>query len=350
MIMRKFFPVLPVFLLLAACDAAGLRLNETAPPPPNASESGGNSSVLVLQPAYFEVVGTQVTRTMHLLSWSGSGDDGGFQDHETASSVTWSVDDPAVAIIDADGNLRTLGVGETFIRASEGDQEAVAHVTVVAALEPATEPPPTPSIPDGDPTAPPSAEVCSPVSSNAFAARVISHRTGTGGGFQEEKLPGIVLSGPRGEGTYQGGYDTYSLGVGGEIVLELAQTVCDGSGPDFTVFENAFRVGTFGVFVEPGLVSVSEDGMTFKDFPCALTPPYAGCAGLQPVLANVEFNDINPLDPEVSGGDAFDLATIGITKARFIRVRDSNLALGPLGPGTDGFDLDAVSILNGIKN
>ena len=45
----------------------------------------------------------------------------------------------------------------------------------------------------------------------------------------------------------------------------------------------------------------------------------------------------------VSGGDQFDLATLGVTEARFVRIRDMQEAgAAP----TAGFDLDAVAIVN----
>jgi hypothetical protein len=101
-------------------------------------------------------------------------------------------------------------------------------------------------------------------------------------------------------------------------------------------------------FAEPGIVGVSEDGTAFVEFACDLSAwPYAGCAGVEPVLANADFNDVDPTDPTVSGGDGFDLKDVGLTSARFVRIRDSGLGLGPIGPGTRGFDLDAVAVIHG---
>lgn len=190
-----------------------------------------------------------------------------------------------------------------------------------------------------------------PAGADAFADRVVTHHIGSGGGLNEEDLPGIVLGAPRGFGLYQGSFDVLSLGVGGDIVLEMTDyQIFDGDGADFTVFENAFLVsGSSGVtFSEPGIVGVSEDGVTFIDFPCDLSAwPYAGCAGVEPVLSNADTNEIDPRNPEVSGGDVFDLRDVGLKTARFVRVRDSGLGLGPIGPNTRGFDLDAVVIVHG---
>lgn len=189
-----------------------------------------------------------------------------------------------------------------------------------------------------------------PAGADPFADRVVSYRLGEGGGLNEGDLPDIVLGAPRGGGLYQGSLHVLSLGVGGEIVLEMTDyLIFDGDGADFTVFENPFQVASDSqvTFAEPGIVGVSEDGENFVDFSCSLTQPYAGCAGVRSVLANAGLNTIDPTDPSVSGGDSFDLEDVGLRSARFIRIRDSGLGLGPIGPGTRGFDLDACVVIHG---
>jgi hypothetical protein len=189
-----------------------------------------------------------------------------------------------------------------------------------------------------------------PAGADAFADRVVSKTVGDGGGFHEDQMPGVVLGSPHGGGIYQGSLDVFSLGVEGEIVLEMTDfLIFDGDGPDFTVFENPFQVGsTTNTFAEPGIVGVSEDGTHFVEFPCDLSgQPYEGCAGVKPVLANPDINGLDPRDPEASGGDAFDLNDLGLAFARFVRIRDSGLGLGPIGPGTRGFDLDAIVVIHG---
>ena len=47
---------------------------------------------------------------------------------------------------------------------------------------------------------------------------------------------------------------------------------------------------------------------------------------------------------DMVGGDAFDLADIGLTRARFVRVRD--LQFSSLGQTTRGFDLDAIVLIH----
>ncbi|MBN1772286.1 MAG: cell surface protein [Deltaproteobacteria bacterium] len=174
------------------------------------------------------------------------------------------------------------------------------------------------------------------------AVRVVSFAPGPGAGFGAAELPGIVLGPPSGGGAERGSTDVVSLGVGGEIVLELGGAgILDGPGADLLVFENAFYAGGDPTrpFVEPGVVGVSADGTTFVEFPCGGAAPWEGCAGRAPVFA-APGNGIDPADPAAAGGDAFDLADLGLSSARFVRVRDRGL--GPAFPDTAGFDLDAV--------
>ncbi len=136
----------------------------------------------------------------------------------------------------------------------------------------------------------------------------------------------------------------------------------DGPGIDFIVFENPFWVGgnANDVYAEPGEVSVSDDGVTWSTFPChptpdlqspngtGVAPPYGDCAGWRVVLSNPS-NGISPFDPSVSGGDPFDLAEIGVTHARYVRIVDkTNEDCPDAGAAidTNGFDLDAISIVN----
>ena len=50
-------------------------------------------------------------------------------------------------------------------------------------------------------------------------------------------------------------------------------------------------------------------------------------------------------DPKRTGGDAFDLADVKVTRARFVRIRD----LSSSGSGTSaGFDLDAAGLIHDV--
>lgn len=175
-----------------------------------------------------------------------------------------------------------------------------------------------------------------------FAAAVRSFTPGPGAGHGAEDLPFVVLGPPTGGGMQAGNVDdVLSLGLGGEIVLELGIDAIDGEGPDLIVFENPFRFAGDRVFAEPGRVAFSLDGEVFVEHPC--TPEAEapnGCAGFTPVLPTDD-----PTDPALVGGDVFDLAVVGLPRVRFVRVRDAGTDL--LGDdGTGGFDLDAVAVIH----
>jgi hypothetical protein len=176
---------------------------------------------------------------------------------------------------------------------------------------------------------------CGPVVSlkapDAFADAVVSFKPGLGAGFGQEELPDVVLGPPQGTGNGMGSLHVLSLGKEGEIVLEFQDMPpIDGPGADFIVFENPF----------PGWV---ETGIVWNEFPCETNRKarvFNGCAGVTPVLAN----GVETVDATNSGGDAFDLAELGLSSARFVRIRDSgqNTYAGTSG----GFDLDAVGVIH----
>jgi hypothetical protein len=178
-----------------------------------------------------------------------------------------------------------------------------------------------------------------------FAAEVVSFTPGPGAGFGQENLPDVVLGPPEGGGDGQGSLDVVSLGAGGQIVLRLGIDAVDGPGPDLIVFENPFRHGAQKekVWAEPGEVSVSEDGETWATFPCAPAQLEGSrCAGVRPVFASTS-SGISPLDPEAAGGDPFDLAEVGVTRVRYVKIRDLSTILAP---PTAGFDLDAIAVIH----
>ena len=196
---------------------------------------------------------------------------------------------------------------------------------------------------------------CSSASSDAvdphvahYVTSVVSFTAGPGGGFQQSLLPGVVEGPPHGGGCCQGSTDVVSLGDGGEIVLAFDVEITDGPGVDFLVFENPFlasKSDPSSVFAELGEVSVSEDGVTWSTFPCtATTYPYGSCAGWHPVYATPD-DPVDPTDPDKAGGDPFDLADLGVARAKFVRIRDAG-SKRPACCGTEGFDLDAVAVLH----
>jgi hypothetical protein len=196
-----------------------------------------------------------------------------------------------------------------------------------------------------------------------FVTGVVSFEPGACAGFGASSMPQIVEGPPVGAGSDHGSTDVVSLGTGGTIVLSFApNAIVDGPGPDFIVFENPFWVSgnSNDVFAEPGEVSVSDDGVAWQTFPCnptvdpnsahgtGVSPPYGQCAGWH-VVNSSPTNGISPVDPAVAGGDAFDLADLGVSEARYVRIVDRTLetcADAGARPNNDGFDLDAIAIVN----
>lgn len=177
-----------------------------------------------------------------------------------------------------------------------------------------------------------------------FVTEVVDFEFGEGQDHGQADFPQPILGAPLGEGCCMGSLDVTSLGEGGFVVVEFeGNVVTDGEGPDFIVFENAFvpqGADESAVFAEIGRVSVSQDGVEWFDYPCTADEyPFGACAGWHAVLANADENELSPLDPEVAGGDAFDLRDLGLDWARYVRVEDRADVEGT-------FDLDAVAIVN----
>lgn len=175
-----------------------------------------------------------------------------------------------------------------------------------------------------------------------FAQEVVRFEFGEGQDFGRENFPDVVLGGPRGGGLRQGSEDVVALGEGGFVEVGFGKaSIIDGPGADFLVFENPFYVSgdVENPYAELGVVSVSEDGKKWLEFPCeAAAYPYGSCAGWHPVVSNVDTGAGDPFDPE-QGGDPFDLADVGLERARFVRVTDR--------AGDDVvFDLDAVALIH----
>jgi hypothetical protein len=193
--------------------------------------------------------------------------------------------------------------------------------------------------------------------SDRFIKQVISFDPGPCAGFGASSMPDIVCGPPEGAGNEEGSTDVVSLGNGGSIVVGFgANGIEDGPGDDFVVFENPFDVGgnPNDVYMEQGEVSVSEDGVSWTTFPCTSDGgAFSGhCAGVHAVYSNLT-DGISPFDVAKAGGDAFDLATLGVKKAKYVRIRDLVIeACEDAGTSTDtpfhkdGFDLDAIAIVN----
>lgn len=177
---------------------------------------------------------------------------------------------------------------------------------------------------------------------------------GENGGYASHLCPEIIMNQPFGP------THVVSLGQGGYITLEFhGYYPVDGEGPDLTIFENPLLSSTHNLFAERAEVSVSQDGHKYFSFECDVFDPdfiYEGCAGVNLVNMNADW-----LNPSISGGDTFDLADLDLSYIRFIRIKDLNTCM-PGDPtystdgselceaqGKEGFDLDALVILNGHR-
>ncbi len=222
--------------------------------------------------------------------------------------------------------------------------------------------------------------VATSVRAQGFATEVIEYVAGPGVtpgmGFG---IPARALGGPHGEGHDNGSLDILVLGAGGHVTLGFGGTIFNAPGPDLTVFENGFWFGG-GFYGELMFVEVSSDGSNWSRFPsrCDIPMPLGlfdtydpalvgGLAGNREIYANVLTNMIDPFDPMVSGGDAFDLADLAadplvvggqvdLGAIRFVRLVDvigdgmtvdseGDPIYDPTSP-TASADLDAVAAIH----
>jgi hypothetical protein len=187
------------------------------------------------------------------------------------------------------------------------------------------------------------AETGSPDLPDPFIDRVVDYVPGAAAGFGQDRFPDIVYGFPVSPGGGGASTDVLTLGEAGTIVVAFDDiALIDGPGPDLLVFENPFTG-----WYETAYVAVSADGETWHEWPCDPTDTenlFPGCAGVALVFAN-ETNGVDPTDPATAGGDAFDLADLGLTSARYVRVRDSGA--NEYAGSSGGFDLDAMAVVNG---
>lgn len=215
-----------------------------------------------------------------------------------------------------------------------------------------------------------------------YADTVLSFSPLSRGGYGAGGLPQNVLGPPNGISTFVPAYlpgHVVSLHAsktgGGSLVLEFTNNIIEsGNGLDFTLFENVFFIANDPKrrFMEPAIVEVALHEDEWHRFPRRVQIAADGSIDLkQPTYYTSGFAGVNattgddPTDPTRSGGDSFDLASLGrpdLTWIRFIRIiatgdqvlRDNtgvpishtseNSALN--GRASSGFDLDAASAVN----
>ena len=133
---------------------------------------------------------------------------------------------------------------------------------------------------------------------------------------------------------------TVSLGHGGEIVFKVEGDglLVNGSGPDFVIYENAFRIDDNMIYQEFARVGVAEVNRPddYLWFPCHPDQnDILHCAGAVPTD---------------EGGDQFDLSFLGLDKIKYIKIRDTGLNYNLFeAPDTEGFDLDALKLIYPFK-
>jgi hypothetical protein len=130
-----------------------------------------------------------------------------------------------------------------------------------------------------------------------------------------QKALGPADAAGKGPASYTG---FVSLGFGGRVTLDLGGCIPDRPGPDLRVFQ---AVSSEPVTV---YVSLSPEG------PFTLVEARKACG-----------ERINA----VQGYCDFDIASGGVTQARYVRVEDGELYPCPGGTLTEGADLDAVQAL-----
>ncbi|MFO0632285.1 MAG: hypothetical protein U0168_05480 [Nannocystaceae bacterium] len=162
--------------------------------------------------------------------------------------------------------------------------------------------------------------------------------------FGHDALPEVVLGPPTPATGAGGSLEVASLGCGGRITLGFAGPgIVDGDGDDVIVFENAFATAD-GSFAEPAAVLVSDDGETWFGFDCDADGAADGCAGVTPTAAR-DAHEATVV--ATAGGDAFDLAAVGLSHARWLRLVDRTREHwhGEMWceGASAGFDLDAVA-------
>jgi hypothetical protein len=175
--------------------------------------------------------------------------------------------------------------------------------------------------------------------SNPWADGSPAVEYGPGAGYGQAYYPENILGPPDPNATPStpsyGENNLLTLGKDGWVVLEfIDNSIINGGGADFTVFENVMDTGS-GYFQECAFVDVSQDGQSWIRFPWDAAT-LEGLAGVMPTTGE------DPTDPGVSGGDQFDLEILGLDWIRFVRLTDCGDAV------SDGglFDLDAIAAVN----
>lgn len=163
------------------------------------------------------------------------------------------------------------------------------------------------------------------------------------------------------------GLNVVSLGDGGFAILTFNSPIKNGIGPDFCIFENAFKPG----FLELGFVEVSSDGTNFTRFPSVSNQqntlqigPFDTIADptkLYNLAGKYIANYGTPFDlQELQGLPNIDINNIthvkiidvvGCIQAQYARYDKNNNIINDLWAtafASGGFDLDAIGVINQV--
>ena len=155
-----------------------------------------------------------------------------------------------------------------------------------------------------------------------------------------------------------------SLGDGGFATFEFSNTLFNGDGYDFAVFENGFD----NYFLELAFVEVSSDGENFFRFPSQSVTDIQSQLESFDLLATESIHNLAGKYP-AQWGTPFDLSdlvldeNLDVNNIRFIRIVDVVGCIDPLYGTTDsygriindpwptafpsgGFDLDALGLIH----
>lgn len=176
---------------------------------------------------------------------------------------------------------------------------------------------------------------------------------------------GTVTVGVDANGTLKAGVNSVvSLGDGGVAILTFSNSIKNGPGNDFAVFENGFADN----FLELAFVEVSSDGINYTRFPATSNTQFTTQIGAFDPLDCTKLNNLagkyradygTPFDlEEIKNAPGLDVNAIthvklidvvGSTTPSLATYDVNNNPVNdpfPTAFGSGGFDLDAVGVIN----
>lgn len=176
---------------------------------------------------------------------------------------------------------------------------------------------------------------------------------------------GKVTAGEEWSITGKAGNGVISLGDGGEITLTFPYAIRNGTGADFAVFENGFKVNDSLAFLEFAFVEVSTNGQRFVRFPAQ----YIGSTQQIGAFTGADAKNYHNLAGKYISGfgtpfnldDVKDSSGLDVNNIQFVRIIDVKGAVDSRGSKdingnfindpwptpfpSAGFDFDAVGVI-----